>query len=419
MFLRLCCRAPRTTRRSMGRRGELARAGRAAGAPRTRRRQRTSAVRGHARSRSRGSVIPQMPGSPLGWPRAGHERIARRGEREDQELSSKAIGAGAVLGAIALVAVRACMAPARRAAPAATLPDRRDRRRPPCARSRCAIPSATARLPPSRGPLAFAADPALARPRARRSMALVDGDFCPALRTTCVRPSGRRRLRRVRAAASAASSRPDPPALLHRSPRVAEPRRREPARVRRLVRGEGALRLARASASAAARSGSSPARGRSACRTRGASSASRARATSTAPRSPFDVEAMIDDAPARSELSRLWQADRIGSHPDCVSAFGAYDLSGNVDEWTDNLADDPCDAAPLDAERRLLGPGAQHVPAHDHGPRARRSSSTRWASAAAATPSTASPCRLPGRSSSARRRTERIESALGPSPLFS
>lgn len=54
---------------------------------------------------------------------------------------------------------------------------------------------------------------------------------------------------------------------------------------------------------------------------------------------PFDVEAMMNEATREEELARLWQADRIGSHPDCVSAFGVYDLSGNVDEWTDDLAD--------------------------------------------------------------------------------
>jgi hypothetical protein len=37
-----------------------------------------------------------------------------------------------------------------------------------------------------------------------------------------------------------------------------------------------------------------------------------------------------------AELERLWQGDPIGSHPDCVSPFGAFDMVGNVDEWTDN-----------------------------------------------------------------------------------
>jgi formylglycine-generating enzyme required for sulfatase activity len=54
---------------------------------------------------------------------------------------------------------------------------------------------------------------------------------------------------------------------------------------------------------------------------------------------PFDLPAMMDERTRDLELARLWQADRIGTHPDCVSSFGAYDMSGNVDEWTDNAAD--------------------------------------------------------------------------------
>ena len=38
----------------------------------------------------------------------------------------------------------------------------------------------------------------------------------------------------------------------------------------------------------------------------------------------------------QAEIARLWQADAIGSHPDCVSPFGAFDMIGNVDEWTDS-----------------------------------------------------------------------------------
>ncbi len=55
----------------------------------------------------------------------------------------------------------------------------------------------------------------------------------------------------------------------------------------------------------------------------------------------FDVYAMMKDETREGELARLWQADRIGSHPGCVSAYGAYDMSGNVDEWTDDEADNP------------------------------------------------------------------------------
>lgn len=34
------------------------------------------------------------------------------------------------------------------------------------------------------------------------------------------------------------------------------------------------------------------------------------------------------------EIDALWQGEPTGSHRGCVSPFGAYDLTGNVDEWT-------------------------------------------------------------------------------------
>lgn len=49
-----------------------------------------------------------------------------------------------------------------------------------------------------------------------------------------------------------------------------------------------------------------------------------------------DADKLIDPRTRESEIARLWQADPIGSHPNCVSAFGAFDMVGNVDEWTDN-----------------------------------------------------------------------------------
>lgn len=54
-----------------------------------------------------------------------------------------------------------------------------------------------------------------------------------------------------------------------------------------------------------------------------------------------DINALTDPRTRDEEIARLWQADAIGSHPNCVSSFGVYDLTGNVDEWTDNGADDP------------------------------------------------------------------------------
>jgi sulfatase modifying factor 1 len=55
----------------------------------------------------------------------------------------------------------------------------------------------------------------------------------------------------------------------------------------------------------------------------------------------FDIDALLDPKARGDELDRLWQGDPIGSHPRCVSAWGAHDLNGNVDEWTDDRADNP------------------------------------------------------------------------------
>jgi sulfatase modifying factor 1 len=52
-----------------------------------------------------------------------------------------------------------------------------------------------------------------------------------------------------------------------------------------------------------------------------------------------DPKKLVNPATRRAEIERLWQADPIGSHPDCESPFGAFDMVGNVDEWTDNSAE--------------------------------------------------------------------------------
>lgn len=49
-----------------------------------------------------------------------------------------------------------------------------------------------------------------------------------------------------------------------------------------------------------------------------------------------DDEKLVSKGSRDAEIARLWQADPIGSHPGCVSAYGAFDMIGNVDEWTDN-----------------------------------------------------------------------------------
>jgi formylglycine-generating enzyme required for sulfatase activity len=83
------------------------------------------------------------------------------------------------------------------------------------------------------------------------------------------------------------------------------------------------------------------------------------------------VAALTGDATREEELSRLWQADPIGSHPRCVSAYGAYDLSGNIDEWTDNLADDPSTPHPSTLNGGYWGPvrNTCRLTTTGHGPR--------------------------------------------------
>lgn len=71
---------------------------------------------------------------------------------------------------------------------------------------------------------------------------------------------------------------------------------------------------------------------------------------------PFDVGAMMDERDRDQELDRLWQADRIGAHPNCVSSYGVADMAGNVDEWTDNRADDPSTDHPSTLNGGYWGP---------------------------------------------------------------
>jgi len=42
----------------------------------------------------------------------------------------------------------------------------------------------------------------------------------------------------------------------------------------------------------------------------------------------------VGGATARAEIERVWMGETSGSRATCASPFGAFDLTGNVDEWT-------------------------------------------------------------------------------------
>jgi formylglycine-generating enzyme required for sulfatase activity len=48
---------------------------------------------------------------------------------------------------------------------------------------------------------------------------------------------------------------------------------------------------------------------------------------------PVDFAKFADPKTAAEESKRLWQGSPSGSRPGCVSAFGVFDMMGNVEEW--------------------------------------------------------------------------------------
>ena len=57
---------------------------------------------------------------------------------------------------------------------------------------------------------------------------------------------------------------------------------------------------------------------------------------------PFvDQRALADPQRAKAEANRLWQGEPSGARPACVSPFGVYDMTGNVDEWVVNESGKP------------------------------------------------------------------------------
>jgi hypothetical protein len=225
------------------------------------------------------------------------------------------VGAAALLGG-AVLALR----PAPAARPAAAPPARMTTDAPACETSAAPAPAAPAAACPD-------------------DMALVDGDFCPALPYDCQRPTGA-----VGCAEFARGRRCQEPTD-HR--RYCIDRYEWPNKV-----GENPLVYvdwfeAKAFCQSAGKRLCRRSEWTLACEgpkrlpfpwgfVRQPSPCNIDRATFD-----FDVYAMMDEGRREGELARLWQADRIGTHPDCVSAYGAYDLTGNVDEWTDDQADNP------------------------------------------------------------------------------
>ena len=134
-----------------------------------------------------------------------------------------------------------------------------------------------------------------------------------------------------------------------------------------LVRGAGTSAPARASASAATASGRSRARARSACRIRTATRATPTRATSTSRTRTSNERLFVDprDARRRGRAPRPARAVS-GSRDACVSPYGVYDMTGNVDEWVVNESGQPVQERP---EGRLLGSRARPLPADDDGAR--------------------------------------------------
>ncbi|MGE5787765.1 MAG: SUMF1/EgtB/PvdO family nonheme iron enzyme [Myxococcales bacterium] len=66
-----------------------------------------------------------------------------------------------------------------------------------------------------------------------------------------------------------------------------------------------------------------------------------------------DVAALLNPKNSAAELARLDQRTPSGAMAGCVSAFGIYDLMGNVDEWV--IPDGPEEAAGFGSKTALKG----------------------------------------------------------------
>jgi formylglycine-generating enzyme len=54
-----------------------------------------------------------------------------------------------------------------------------------------------------------------------------------------------------------------------------------------------------------------------------------------------DPAAILSRAKRGGEVARLWQGEESGAREGCVSAYGVFDMTGNVDEWVVNESGTP------------------------------------------------------------------------------
>ncbi len=52
-------------------------------------------------------------------------------------------------------------------------------------------------------------------------------------------------------------------------------------------------------------------------------------------------KAIADPKRSAAEVARLWQGEPSGARPKCVSPYGVFDMTGNVDEWVVNESGKP------------------------------------------------------------------------------
>lgn len=71
---------------------------------------------------------------------------------------------------------------------------------------------------------------------------------------------------------------------------------------------------------------------------------------------PFDLDKLQDEATRQQEIERLYQAYPSGARPECKSDYGVFDMTGNVDEWTDNTTDNPDTRYPSSLNGGWWGP---------------------------------------------------------------